>query len=64
MAQNKEILTHLKYIKEQVDINQKHLEKINGRLRDTERSIAWMKGIGTAVTFILSFIVGYFKINK
>ena len=33
------ILTHLKYIKEKVDINQKHLEKINGRLRDTEKSI-------------------------
>lgn len=60
----KNILTHLKYIKEQVDVNQRHLEKINGRLRQTEASIAWMKGIGVTITFVLSFIIGYFKINK
>ena len=59
-----EVLTHLKYIKEKVDINEKHLQKINGRLRKTENEIAWMKGIGTTVTLVLSFLIGYFKLNK
>jgi len=63
-AHRKEVLTHLKYIKERVDINRKYLENINGRLRQTETSIAWMKGIGTTITLALSFIIGYFKLNK
>ena len=31
-----EVMTHLKYIKEKVDANHNHLEKVNGRLNKAE----------------------------
>jgi|8_EtaG_2_1085327.scaffolds.fasta_scaffold00370_11 hypothetical protein len=58
------LVAHLEYIKEKVDANHDHLEKINGRLRETEKSIAWMKGIGSTVVLIMSIVIGFFKINK
>ena len=54
-----EVMTHLKYIKERVDANYEHLEKVNGRLRKAENSISWMKGIGTSVTFIIASIIAW-----
>ena len=47
------VMTHLKYIKEKVDENHSHLAKLNDRVRKTESSISWMKGIGTTITFLL-----------
>ena len=39
------VVTHLKYIKEKVDANHKHLEKLNGRVRTNEVStIAFLFG--------------------
>ena len=46
------VVTHLKYIKEKVDANHKHLEKLNGRVRTNEVSISWIKGIGTTIAFL------------
>ena len=54
-----EVMTHLKYIKEKVDANYEHLEKVNGRLRKAENSISWMKGIGTSVTFIIASAIAW-----
>ena len=48
------VMTHLEYIKEKVDANHKHLQVLNGRVRKTEISISWIKGIGSAITFIIS----------
>ena len=47
------VLTHLEYIRKRVD-------DINGRVRDNEKSISWIKGIGTTVTFVISCVIGYF----
>ena len=47
------VLTHLEYIRKRVD-------DINGRVRDNEKSISWIKGIGTTVTFVISCVLGYF----
>ena len=59
-----DILTHLKYIKEKVDSNNKHLRQLNGRVRKTEQSLSWIKGIGGTVTFVISVILAYFQANK
>ncbi len=58
-----EVMTHLKYIKEKVDANHKHLKQLNGRVRQTEVSISWMKGIGTTVTFLLGSALTWFKLG-
>ena len=62
--QDKELLTHIKYIKETVDSNNRHLEKINGRLRTAENNITGIKAIGSTVALILSLVVGIFKYSK
>ena len=59
----REVLTHLKYIKERVDYNAEHLDKINGRLREAEKKISFLQGFGSIVSFILitfSSILAYF----
>ena len=56
----KVIITHLEYIKEKVDANHSHLKELNGRVRQNEISISWIKGIGLTITFIISTIIGIF----
>ena len=59
----REVLTHLEYIKERVDYNAQHLDKINGRVRETEKKISFLQGFGSIVTFILisfSSVLAYF----
>ena len=41
------VIHHLEYIRKRVDA-------INGRVRDNEKSISWIKGIGSSITFIAS----------
>ena len=60
----KEVMTHLKYIKEKVDENFNHLQNINGRVRRAENNISTMKGIGTTITFILGSLIAWFKIGE
>jgi len=54
------VLTHLEYIKEKVDANHKHLEKVNGRLNKAESTISRIIGVGTGITLVVSSILGYF----
>ena len=51
------VLTHLDYIKKAVDENTNQLKIQNGRIRKTENSLSWIKGIGVTVTFVISSIV-------
>ena len=53
-------LTHLEYIKEKVDANYKHLEKLNGRVSKNESAISRIMGVGTAITFTIASVLGYF----
>tara|TARA_R110002051_G_scaffold18559_1_gene53317 strand:- start:1205 stop:1402 length:198 start_codon:yes stop_codon:yes gene_type:complete len=53
------VLTHLEYIKDKVDANFNHLQKLNGRVRNNEVALSWIKGIGSGITFIVSCILGY-----
>ena len=54
------VLTHLEYIKEKVDANYKHLEKVNGRLNKAESNISKIVGIGSGITFVIATVLGYF----
>tara|TARA_R100001594_G_scaffold29920_4_gene55791 strand:+ start:593 stop:772 length:180 start_codon:yes stop_codon:yes gene_type:complete len=47
------IIQHLEYIRSRVD-------QINGRVRDNEKSISWIKGIGLTVSTIILAIIGIF----
>ena len=46
------VINHLEYIRKRVD-------GINGRVRDNEKSISWIKGIVTGVTFLITTVLGY-----
>ena len=52
---------HLAYIKERVDDNAVKLDKINGRVRANERSISYIKGVGSLTIAIVTAIIGWFK---
>ena len=47
------IISHLEYIRSRVD-------EINGRVRQNEVSISWIKGIGLTITFVISTLLGFF----
>tara|TARA_Y100001973_G_C5209214_1_gene344213 strand:- start:4758 stop:4964 length:207 start_codon:yes stop_codon:yes gene_type:complete len=51
------VKTHLKYIREKVEANNSHLQKVNGRLNKAEKDIAWIKGIGSTITFLVTVVV-------
>ena len=49
-----EVLTHLEYIKEKVDANHEHLERVNGRLRKAENNITAIKTTRTTLATIIA----------
>ena len=59
-----EVMTHLKYIKEKVEANHKHLLHLNGRVRSAEVAISWIKGIVAAMTTVFIAIAGWFKFGE
>ena len=46
------VINHLEYIRQRVDA-------INGRVRDNEKSISWIKGVGVSITFLITSVLGY-----
>ena len=59
-----EVMTHLKYIKEKVDANHNHLEKVNGRLNKAENNITAVKTIGTTLTVVIGIILTWLGVSK
>lgn len=51
------IISHLEYIRERVD-------QINGRVRENEKQISWIKGIGVMFVFCISSIMTWIGIDK
>ena len=51
------VMTHLMYIKEKVDANFEHLEKVNGRLNEAENNITKLKAIGATLFSMLSIAI-------
>jgi len=59
-----EVMLHLMYIREMVDANHKHLEKVNGRLNKAENNITKIVAIGSTVLSLLTIAItamGVFK---
>ena len=51
------IISHLEYIRDRVD-------QINGRVRDNENQISWIKGIGVMFVFCIGSILTWLGIDK
>tara|TARA_Y100000401_G_scaffold35627_1_gene26631 strand:- start:8 stop:193 length:186 start_codon:yes stop_codon:yes gene_type:complete len=51
------IISHLEYIRDRVD-------QINGRVRENERQISWIKGIGVMFVFCISSILTWLGLDK
>ena len=58
------VMVHLTYIREKVDRNHDHLEKVNGRLGKTENSIIAIKTIGTTITVVIGIILTWLGIDR
>ena len=59
-----EVMTHLQYIKERVDENHSHLEKVNGRLNKAENNITVIKTTGVTLYTVIAAILAWLGINK
>tara|TARA_R110000824_G_scaffold16163_2_gene67285 strand:- start:3833 stop:4108 length:276 start_codon:yes stop_codon:yes gene_type:complete len=58
------ITGELAHIREKVESNHTHLEKINGRLTTAEHSITAMKTIGTTLTITIGVILTWLGLGK
>ena len=58
------ISSDLEHIKQKVNDNNKHLLKLNGRVRENEVAISRIKGIGGTISAIVIAILGWFKIGN
>ena len=54
----------IEHIKEKVNDNNRHLEKINGRLRTAEKDITAAKTVGGTITFIVGVILAWLGIDR
>ena len=59
-----EVMTHLEYIKEKVDANYNHLEKVNGRLNKAENNITAIKTTGITLYTVIGAILAWLGVNK
>ena len=59
-----EVMTRLKYIKEKVDANYKHLEKVNGRLNKAENSITAIKTTGYTLYTVIGALIAWLGLTK
>ena len=51
------VMTHLMYIKEKVDANFEHLERVNGRLNKAENDITRLKAVGLTLFSFLTVAI-------
>jgi hypothetical protein len=51
------VMTHLMYIKEKVDANFEHLERVNGRLNKAENDLTKLKAVGLTLFSILTIAI-------
>ena len=58
------ITSDMEKIKEVVEKNENWLAKLNGRVRNNEKDISRMKGIGGTVATIILAIIGWFRIGE
>ena len=54
----------IRHIKDKVDKNEQHLSNLNGRVRENETEIGFIKGVGTFVSFLIAIVVAFLTKNK
>jgi len=54
----------VEHIKEDITDIKDHLATINGRVRQNEKDISWIKGIGGTFVFIIGVILTWLGIDK
>jgi hypothetical protein len=54
----------IEHIKEDMSEVKSQLKKINGRVRDNEKELSWMKGIGGTFVFVIGAILTWLGIDK
>ena len=59
-----EVITHLEYIKEKVDANHDHLERVNGRLNKAENNLTGIKSIGITLYAIIGIVLAWLGIKE
>ena len=59
-----DVMTHLEYIKEKVDANYEHLERVNGRLNKAEKDITAIKTTGITIYTIIGVVLVWLGISK
>ena len=52
------------YIKEKVDANFEHLEKVNGRLNKAENNITGMKSVGLTLYAVIGVILTWLGVKE
>jgi Mg2+ and Co2+ transporter CorA len=52
-----EVMLHLMYIREMVDANHRHLERVNGRLNKAENNITKIVTVGSTILSLLTIAV-------
>ena len=58
------ITGELAHIREKVEANHTHLEKINGRLTTAEHSVTAIKTIGSTLTIVIGIILTWLGLDK
>jgi len=53
------VIVELKYIRKAVDKNEKSLDKLNGRVRETEQAVEKIKGIGSVLGIVFSGFIAW-----
>tara|TARA_R100000781_G_C4078212_1_gene126812 strand:- start:1532 stop:1741 length:210 start_codon:yes stop_codon:yes gene_type:complete len=59
-----EVMTHLEYIKEKVDKNYSHLERVNGRLNKAENDITAIKTTGITLSALIGIVLTWLGLQK
>lgn len=54
----------IEHIKEKVNDTNDQLKIQNGRIRKNEVSISWVKGVGSAITFVIGSLFAWLGIEK
>tara|TARA_R100000995_G_C3471884_1_gene118770 strand:- start:589 stop:822 length:234 start_codon:yes stop_codon:yes gene_type:complete len=52
------------HIKEKVNDNNRHLLRLNGRVRKNENQISWIKGVGRTTIFVIGIFLTWLGVKE
>ena len=58
------ICSDIEHIKEKVNDNNKHLLRLNGRVRENENQISWIRGVGKTTLVIIGVFLTWLGIKQ